>query len=90
MSKETRGLIAFLRCMSRPWSKELGWRGCARDLITAQLEVIPGVLLLGLIWGVWHLTLVFMPATGHGELGFKLTSFWTFTLYNMAISLLMT
>jgi membrane protease YdiL (CAAX protease family) len=83
-------LALFIRFMSGPWSEEFGWRGYALDRIIQPLGVIPGSIVLGAIWGVWHLPLFFMPATWHGQIGFALSGFWTFILLSMALSLFMT
>jgi hypothetical protein len=46
--------------------------------------------LLGLIWGLWHLPLFFMPATAHGQMGWGLGGFWSFILRSVGLALLMT
>ena len=83
-------LAAFISFMSGPWSEEFGWRGYALDPILKRFSVIPGSILLGAIWGMWHLPLFFMPATWHGKMGFQLAGFWTFLLFSIALSLIMT
>lgn len=83
-------LAVFLRFMSGPWSEEFGWRGYALDRLLQSLGAIPGSIVLGAVWGVWHLPLFFMPATWHGQIGFALSGFWTFMLLSIALSLLMT
>jgi uncharacterized protein len=52
--------------------------------------LLAGSISLGLLWGVWHLPLFFMPATWHGQIGFGLTGFWTFMLRSVGLALLMT
>jgi membrane protease YdiL (CAAX protease family) len=83
-------LAMFIRFMSGPWSEEFGWRGYALDRIILSLGAIPGSITLGIVWGVWHLPLFFMPATWHGQVGFALTGFWMFILFSVALSLFMT
>ncbi len=83
-------LVAFISFMSGPWSEEFGWRGYALDRIISPLGLMPGTILLGLIWGVWHLPLFFMPDTWHGQLGFGFAGFWVFIFYNVGLALLMT
>lgn len=83
-------LAVFLSFMSGPWSEEFGWRGYVLDPIIRRYSVLPGSVVLGLIWGVWHLPLFFMPATWHGQLGFGLAGFWTFMLHNVGLALVMT
>jgi uncharacterized protein len=83
-------LTAFISFMSGPWAEEFGWRGYALDRIIKPLGAIRGSIVLGLIWGVWHLPLFFMSATWHSEIGFELTGFWTFTLRSVGLGLIMT
>jgi membrane protease YdiL (CAAX protease family) len=45
---------------------------------------------LGLVWAVWHLPLYFMSATWHAQMGFQPAGFWTFIVFSMALSLVMT
>jgi hypothetical protein len=44
-------LAAFISFMSGPWSEEFGWRGFALDRIIKPLGVIPGTIVLGVVWG---------------------------------------
>lgn len=83
-------LAAFISFMSGPWSEEFGWRGYALDRLLTPFGLLIGSISLGLIWGVWHLPLFFMPATWHGQIGFGLTGFWTFMLRSVGLALLMT
>jgi uncharacterized protein len=83
-------MTAFISFMSGPWAEEFGWRGYALDRILKPLGIIPGTIVLGLIWGVWHLPLFFMPATAHAQSGFGLAGFWTFILRSVGLALLMT
>jgi membrane protease YdiL (CAAX protease family) len=75
--------------MSGPWSEEFGWRGVALDPLMKRFGRIPAGLYLGLIWGIWHLPLFFMPETGHGKLGFGIAGFPMFIVYSLGLSLLM-
>lgn len=83
-------LAAFISFMSGPWSEEFGWRGYALDRIISPFGLLAGTISLGLLWGVWHLPLFFMPATWHGQIGFGLTGFWMFMLRSVGLALLMT
>ena len=83
-------LAAFLSFMSGPWSEEFGWRGYALDPILRRFGPFLGSVGLGLIWGVWHLPLFFMPATWHGQMGFQLAGFWLFLVFQVALALIMT
>ena len=83
-------LVAFISFMSGPWSEEFGWRGYALDRIMTPLGLIAGTIVLGFIWGVWHLPLFFMPDTWHGQIGFGFTGFWMFILRSIGLASLMT
>ena len=83
-------LVAFISFLSGPWSEEFGWRGYLLDPLLARFGERRGSILLGLIWGFWHLPLYAMPATWHGQMGFRLEGFWAFMLLNVGLSLLMT
>ena len=80
----------FLALGSGPISEEFGWRGYALAPTMQRLGRINGTIVLGLIWGVWHLGLFFMPETWHGQLGFRFAGFPTFIIGSVGLSLLMT
>ena len=75
---------------SGPISEEFGWRGFALNPLMQRFGRIPGSVLLGLIWGVWHLGLFFMPQTWHGQMGFAFSGFFTFVLASVGLALVMT
>ena len=79
----------FLSFMSGPFSEEMGWRGFALEPLIRKIGFIKGSLILGLIWGIWHLPLYFMPETWHGKMGFELTGFWSFMLMSIGLSVIM-
>jgi membrane protease YdiL (CAAX protease family) len=83
-------LAAFISFMSGPWSEEFGWRGYALEPITKRFGAIKGTVALGILWGAWHLPLYFMPATWHGQMGFRLAGFWTFMTLSIGLSMVMT
>jgi membrane protease YdiL (CAAX protease family) len=83
-------LAAFISFMSGPWSEEFGWRGYALDGMLKRYGTISGSVILGALWGVWHLPLFFMPATWHGKIGFGLDGFWMTIVYSIGLTLIMT
>ncbi len=83
-------LAVFISFMSGPWSEEFGWRGYALEPLIKRFKIIPGTILLGVIWAVWHLPLYFMSAGWHAQMGFKPAGFWMFIVFNVALSLIMT
>jgi membrane protease YdiL (CAAX protease family) len=50
--------------------EEFGWRGYAQLPLQERLGVIPASLLIGVIWGLWHLPLWIMPGDGHSTYPF--------------------
>jgi uncharacterized protein len=81
--------LIFLSFMSGPFSEEFGWRGFALSPLLERFGFIKASVLLGFIWGAWHLPLYFMPATWHGSMGFQFEGFWTFILTNIGLSVIM-
>ncbi|QRN84483.1 CPBP family intramembrane metalloprotease (plasmid) [Chloroflexota bacterium] len=45
--------------------EEFGWRGYAQEPLQKRMGVIPASLLIGFVWGLWHLPLWVMPGDGH-------------------------
>lgn len=82
-------LALFMSFLSGPWSEEFGWRGYALDPLLKRLGILRGSIMLGLLWGIWHLPLFFMPQTWHGQIGFRFEGFWTFMLYSVGLALVM-
>jgi hypothetical protein len=64
--------------------EEFGWRGYAQVPLQRLLGFVPGTLVLGAIWGIWHLPLWFMPGEGHAYYPFA-----AFVLYTISLSLVM-
>ena len=40
------------------FGEELGWRGFLQRRLVARCGLVPGITLLGLIWGFWHFPLI--------------------------------
>lgn len=64
--------------------EEFGWRGYAQAPLQHRLGFVPGSLVLGVIWGLWHLPLWYMPGEGHAFYPFS-----AFVLYTASLSLIM-
>ena len=52
----------FWGLISGPLSEEFGWRGFLTDTIFDKNKVFKCSIVIGLVWGLWHLPLYFYPA----------------------------
>ena len=50
------GLMGFLFLLG-PLPEEIGWRGYGLDALLSSLSPLSAALMLGLVWGAWHLPL---------------------------------
>jgi len=54
-------IVIFLSLISGPLNEEFGWRGYALDKLLVRFGFLGASLLLGFIWGIWHLAWYFTP-----------------------------
>jgi membrane protease YdiL (CAAX protease family) len=73
----------FLMLLIGGGQEEFGWRGYAQGPLQKRLGLIPASLLIGAVWGVWHLPLWVMPGDGHSTYPFI-----AFLLMTTSISIL--
>ena len=52
----------FWGLISGPISEEFGWRGFLSDIMIDEKNIFRSSIIIGLIWGLWHLPLFFYPA----------------------------
>ena len=60
----------FLMIFIGGGQEEFGWRGYAQQPLQERFGVIPASLLIGVVWGLWHLPLWVMPGDGHSTYPF--------------------
>jgi len=57
-------VFLFFAIMSGPFNEEFGWRGFALDKLIVRYGFWRGSVILGFIWGIWHLPWYFYPGNG--------------------------
>lgn len=69
-----------------PLGEEFGWRGFAHPRLVARFGLVKGSLILGLVWGIWHLAYSITPeAAGFDAFAFTMTMVDVF-LYSLPIA----
>lgn len=77
------GAMAFMLMLGPV--EEIGWRGLALPLLQRRMAPFWAALVLGLIWGVWHLPAFFLAGTPQGG-----WSFMPFFVGAVSLSLIVT
>ncbi len=65
-------------------TEEAAWRGFALPRLQARYNALTASLILGVLWGVWHLPLWFIPGS------FQTFSFPGFLILTVAMSIITT
>ncbi|HKE23831.1 MAG TPA: CPBP family intramembrane glutamic endopeptidase, partial [Bryobacteraceae bacterium] len=73
-------LIAIIFSTPVQAGEEVGWRGYALPRMAARLGFGPASIVLGAIWGLWHLPLFFVPGEDYGQ------PFFVFAMGTTALS----
>ncbi|MBP3918335.1 MAG: CPBP family intramembrane metalloprotease [Clostridia bacterium] len=79
-------LVVFFSLISGPLNEEFGWRGFALDRLFARYGFFKATLLLGFIWGIWHLAWFFTP--GQAQYNLLQSSLFDAVLYIPSVILL--
>jgi membrane protease YdiL (CAAX protease family) len=65
----------FFMYLWGPANEEFGWCGYALDKLLVKYGFIKGSLLLGFIWGIWHIPWIFYPAQWQSQ-SFNISPLW--------------
>lgn len=65
--------------------EEIGWRGLALPRLQDRHGALAASLIIGVVWGIWHLPIWFIPEAGFSSLPFPI-----FVVFTTAMSVLFT
>ena len=74
-----------------PLEEEAGWRGFRLPRLQDRWSAFSSAVLLGLLWGLWHIPLYFVPGTGQFDSaagGSAAFSIGAFVVWTMGLSVL--
>lgn len=60
--------FALVLLIGGPLGEELGWRGYAMPALRARMGWPAASLMIGLVWGAWHLPLFFLVGTAQSQM----------------------
>jgi membrane protease YdiL (CAAX protease family) len=63
--------------------EELGWRGFLLPCLQSRFSALTASLLVGVVWGLWHLPLFFIPGPGWSDI-----PIWSYMLCAVSTSVI--
>lgn len=79
-------LVLIISLISGPLNEEFGWRGFALDRLFIKFGFTGATLILGFIWGIWHLAWYFTP--GQAQYNLLQSSLFDAIMYIPSVMLL--
>lgn len=61
-------IVFLVLIVGGPLAEETGWRGFAQFRLQQRMGSGPAGLVIGLIWSLWHLPLIFVVPSGTGQI----------------------
>lgn len=65
-------MFFLLTIIGGPLGEEFGWRGFALPNLQRKWNPMVASIIIGTVWGLWHLPLFFQPGSLHHQLGIEL------------------
>lgn len=73
-----------------PILEELGWRGYVLDRLQSKYSALKSSLILGALWGPWHLPAFFLPDSVFGLMPLASPMFWLYMGNAIVLSIIFT
>lgn len=73
-----------------PVLEELGWRGYVLDRLQEKYSALISSIILGALWGAWHLPVFFLQDSIFGLMPFASLMFWLYMFHEIVISIVFT
>jgi uncharacterized protein len=82
--------FAFVAILGGPLGEEIGWRGFALPRMQPLHGPLVGSIVLGLLWGAWHLPLFVVPTWADSSGGSGILAIVKFFLFAIAVTVVIT
>jgi uncharacterized protein len=82
--------LTFLSVPLVPVLEELGWRGYVLDRLQEKYSALVTSIIIGALWGPWHLPVFFLPDSIFGLMPFKSLMFWLYMFHEIVLSVVFT
>ena len=85
VSSPLQFLVFFFPAVLFGGLEEVGWRGILQERFSSKFNPLPLAIIIGLIWGAWHLPMFLIPDLGNSPAGYI-----PFVLQGIVFSLFLT
>ena len=82
--------LLILSVPAAPILEELGWRGYVLDRLQEKYSALKSSLILGALWGPWHLPAFFLSGSIFGLISFASMIFWLYMIHAIVMSVFFT